>query len=107
MGLVERFHGPLRRIMKKVRFDVPTLPEELILSIATKYMNDLAGPDGYVPTLLVFGTMPSLPTGRNDHSVPPTNRLPFAEMKSAREEFDTIHAELWVRKALRATPPTE
>ena len=59
----ERYHDPLRRIYRKVRHDFPTLSESLALSLANKAMNDTMGPEGLVPTLLVFGIVPRLSIG--------------------------------------------
>ena len=58
LGQVETYHAMLRRIYKKVHLTQSDLPKELSLSIAVKDMNDTAGPNGLVPSLLLFGAMP-------------------------------------------------
>jgi hypothetical protein len=59
----ERYHDPLRRIYRKLRHDFPNLSESLAHSLANKAMNDTVGPEGLVPTLLVFGRVPRLSIG--------------------------------------------
>ena len=60
IGMVERYHGPLRRIYQIIRVELPDLSEEAALQMAFKAINDTAGPDGLVPTLLVFGAYPRM-----------------------------------------------
>ncbi|KDN69178.1 hypothetical protein CSUB01_12252 [Colletotrichum sublineola] len=58
IGKVERYHAPLRRAYKIFRDEgeSPTVA----LQLAVKAINDTAGPDGLVPTLLVFGAYPRI-----------------------------------------------
>ncbi|KAI0993082.1 hypothetical protein K3495_g15102 [Podosphaera aphanis] len=60
IGLVERYHGPLRRIYKIITAEVPGINKYLALQMTFKALNDTAGPDGLVPTLLVFGAYPRM-----------------------------------------------
>ena len=65
MGLVERYHTPLRRAYQIIADEVadtgsPKIGKAVMLQMAVKSVNDTAGPDGLVPTLLVFGTIPRL-----------------------------------------------
>jgi Reverse transcriptase (RNA-dependent DNA polymerase) len=78
LGLVERMHGPIRNIYKKLMLERPSNPDqrrvkpkELLLAAATKALNDTAGVQGLVPTLLVFGALPHviLDMKRSDESV--------------------------------------
>ncbi len=55
IGLVKYYHGPLRRIYKIISEQLPDLNKNAALQISFKALNDSAGPDGLVPTLLVFG----------------------------------------------------
>jgi hypothetical protein len=55
IGLVKRYHGPLRRIYKIISEQLPDLHKNAALQMSFKALNDSAGPDGLVPTLLVFG----------------------------------------------------
>lgn len=61
IGKVERYHAPVRRAFEIIKAEMPldTSPDA-ILQMALKAVNDTAGPDGLVPTLLVFGTLPRM-----------------------------------------------
>jgi len=58
VGKVERYHAPLRRAYEIISSELEDASEELTLQMAVKAVNDSAGPDGLVPTLLVFGAYP-------------------------------------------------
>lgn len=58
MSLVERYHAPLRRAFITIRKEFPTFSFDDAVLAAVKSLNDSTGPDGIMPTLLVFGTMP-------------------------------------------------
>jgi len=58
VGKVERYYAPLRRVYKIISLELEDASEELTLQMAVKAVNDSAGPDGLVPTLLVFGAYP-------------------------------------------------
>jgi hypothetical protein len=62
VGKIERYHGLLRRAYKiicnKLR-DTKT-SAKISLQIAVKTVNDSVGPDGIIPTLLVFGAYPRI-----------------------------------------------
>jgi di/tripeptidase len=62
VGKVERYHGPLRRAYEILREELKdeNIDREMILQMAVKAVNDSAGPDGIVPTLLVFGAYPRM-----------------------------------------------
>ena len=54
IGKVERYYGPLRQAYKILSSELPSANKEAILQIAVKTVNDLAGLDSIMPTLLVF-----------------------------------------------------
>ncbi|KAI0990859.1 hypothetical protein K3495_g17328, partial [Podosphaera aphanis] len=62
MSIVERYHKPLRRAYEIIKEEISTNNTEeqksFILQMAVKAVNDTAGYDGIVPTLLVFGAFP-------------------------------------------------
>ena len=60
VGKVERYHLTLRRAYEVIKGDLPNTNREAILQMAVKAINDTAGPNGIVPTLLVFGAFPRL-----------------------------------------------
>ena len=57
IGIVERAHPLLRRAYKIIAEELKdeSISKNLILQMAVKSVNDTAGPDGLIPTLLVFG----------------------------------------------------
>ena len=102
IGPGERYHAPLRRIFNRIYEDIPQIDRHLALQLAVKAMNDTVGPEGLVPTLLVFGTLPRFP--------PLSPTLPGHEnrmkaMASARQEMADITAKLKIQLALRARVP--
>jgi hypothetical protein len=61
LGSGEQIHSKLRAVFNKISSEHLKLSRELRLSIAVKGFNDIAGPDGLVPSLLVLGALPRLP----------------------------------------------
>jgi hypothetical protein len=55
IGMVKRYHGPIRRAYQIIVSEIPELNKDIALQMAFKAINDSAGPDSLVPTLLVFG----------------------------------------------------
>ena len=60
VGKVERYHHLLRRAYEILVTELPSTSKDIVLQIAVKAINDSAGPDGIVPTLLVFGAYPRI-----------------------------------------------
>ena len=60
ISIVERYHSPLRRIYQIISVKIPGIDRDMALQIAFKALNDTAGPEGLVPTLLVFGACPRI-----------------------------------------------
>jgi hypothetical protein len=62
VGLVERYHVLLCRAYEIMKEELKNehIDKEMILQMAVKAVNDLAGPDGIVLTLLVFGLYPRM-----------------------------------------------
>eukprot|EP00171_Calliarthron_tuberculosum_P007706 IDg7706t1 len=89
LGPGERYHAPLRKIYQKIKTDYPLLDNETALSIANYGLNNSANPEGLVPTLLVFGSIPKLPLGNVSH-LPPSQRERFQAMETSRKEMETI-----------------
>lgn len=93
IGKVERYHVPLRRSYEILQQELGSqqLSRDSILQMAVKAVNDTAGPNGLVPTLLVFGAYP-----RITHS-----SAPSASMVKRSEAVRTAMAELRHLKAKR------
>ena len=60
IGLVERYHGPLRRVYQIIIAELNSsdITKDMALQMAFKAVNDSVGPNGLVPTLLVYGAYP-------------------------------------------------
>ena len=57
LGNGKTYHSFLRRIYNKAKNEHREIENELVLQIKIKVINDTAGPEGLVPTLLVFGVL--------------------------------------------------
>jgi hypothetical protein len=55
---VERYYRPIRRIYQIISVELPNISKEIALQMAFKAINNTAGPNSLVPTLLVFGAYP-------------------------------------------------
>ena len=58
IGQMERYHSPFRRIYTIIATEIPDIDPELALQMAFKAINDSVGPNGLMPTLLVFDAYP-------------------------------------------------
>ena len=97
VGKVERYYVPLRRVYKIISSELKGISEELTLQMAVKAVNDFAGPDGLVPTLLVFGAYPRM----TDDSPPSPSVVQRAEaIRKATKEVRRIYATRQVNDAL-------
>lgn len=81
MGLVEQAHASLRRIFRLVKQNHPTISNALCLRFSVKSLNDTAGDKGLVPSMIVFGVIPSL---GNTHDNLPDQQERFNAMIVAR-----------------------
>ncbi len=53
--IVERYYGPLCYIYYIIIAELPDISKDIALQIAFKAINNSAGPNSLIPTLLVFG----------------------------------------------------
>lgn len=97
IGLVERYHGPRRRVYTIITAEIPGIEPDLALQMAFKALNDTAGPNELVPTLLVFGAYPRL-TEMDAPSPSITQRT--VAMRKAMEEVRKSQASRQVNDAL-------
>jgi hypothetical protein len=58
--VVERYHAVVQRAFLIVTTEIPDIGRDIALQMAVKAVNDTAGLDGLVPTLLVFGAYPRI-----------------------------------------------
>jgi hypothetical protein len=99
VGQVERYYAPLRRAYEIIQDELKNeqIDKEIMLQMAIKAINDSAGPDGIVPTLLVFGTYPRL-TEIDPPSPSVTKRA--EAIYAATKEVRRLYAERQVKDAL-------
>ncbi|KAA8498124.1 Transposon Ty4-J Gag-Pol polyprotein [Porphyridium purpureum] len=106
-GTVERHHEPLRKTYLRVRRDQPGLTPEDTLAIAVRAVNVTTGPEGVIPSLLVFGTIPRLAmrpeSAREDSREMNVARLSAAII--ARGAYERAIAEYRVKAALASRAP--
>ena len=97
IGMVERYHGPLRRAYQIIVAEIPGIDPDFALQMAFKAINDSAGPNGIVPTLLVFGAYPRM----TELDAPsPTVTQRSVALKKAMEEIKKLRAQRQVADAL-------
>jgi hypothetical protein len=99
IGIVERYHAVLRRAYKIMQDELADsgLDREMMLQMAVKAVNDTAGPDGIVPTLLVFGAYPRM----TELDAPsPTIAQRSAAIRRATAEIAKLRATRQVADAL-------
>lgn len=60
MIIVERYYEPIRNAYRIIRNEARNIDKELTLQSSIKSIKDSVGPDGLVPTLLVYGALPRL-----------------------------------------------
>jgi len=106
IGMVERYHGPLRRAYQIIVVELPGIDRDAALQMAFKAINDTASPDGLVPTLLVFGAYPRMV--ESDAPSPSVIQRANA-IKKAMVEIQKLRAERQVADALnmRNGPKTD
>lgn len=98
IGKIERSHMPLRRAYDILKAEIGhNTDDETILQMAIKAINDTAGPNGIVPTLLVFGTYPRVAPD----SPPSPDIVQRAKaVQKAMKMLRTIRAEVEVSRAI-------
>ena len=60
IGLIKQAHLALQRAYKIIIDEYKNIQKELALQMAIKAINDTAGPNKLVPTLLVYGAYPKI-----------------------------------------------
>src|SRR5438045_5852671 len=100
VSLIKQYHGLLRHAYNIITEELGehTTTKEMRLQMAVKAVNDTTGPDGLIPTLLVFGTFPQI-----SHTDPPAPSVTqhAAAIKAAMTEIGKLHAKRQVSDALQ------
>ena len=99
LGIGERYHSPLRNTYTKLKTDHPKATRSLLLRMAIKAMNDTLGPEGIVPSALVFGEFPSI---RPFFGPPKYRPTPVERAEIAHKARKIMSQELADKKVRRA-----
>lgn len=99
MSFVERYHVPVRRAYNIINAEAPDTDPEQALQMAVKSVNDSAGPDGLVPTLLVYGALPRL--GLPSDPPTPSSFKRAVAVRKATQEISKHFARRQVSAAVR------
>ena len=97
IGMVERYHGPLRRAYQIITVELPGISKDMALQMAFKAINDTSGPGGLVPTLLVFGAYPRMV--ESDALLPLVTQR-AAAIKKAMAEIQKLCSKCQIANAL-------
>ena len=88
--MVECYYGPLCRIYYIIIAELLDIGKDMALQMAFKAINDSTGPNGLIPTLLVFGAYPHIVESNTPNS---TVVKQAAALKKAMEEIKKLRAE--------------
>ena len=98
LRLGETYHALVRKLFNKVSVSYPSEHRKLRLALSVKAVNDTAGPQGLVPSLLAFGMIPKIP-GQKSSLEGHHTRINM--MQVAPEEYETILVRNRVLHALK------
>jgi hypothetical protein len=57
IGIVEHYHSPVQYTYLVISTEIQDISKDITLQMAFKAINDTAGPDSLVPTLLVYSAL--------------------------------------------------
>jgi Reverse transcriptase (RNA-dependent DNA polymerase) len=97
IGKVERYHAMVRRAYEIITAETQgSITKEAALQSTFKAVNDTAGPDGLVPTLLVFGAYPRMTM---DSPPSPTQLQRAQAIQKAMAELRRLQSRRLVNEA--------
>ena len=103
LGLGERYHQPLHQPFRKIMAEDKKTDLDLALALSFKEMNDTLGPEGLVPSALVFGEFPKIQGSK------PTPRATLlscrAVAETAGKEMEKHIAKMKINRALNHMLP--
>ena len=88
--MVECYYSPLRRVYHIITAELLDISKDIALQIAFKAINDFTGPDGLIPTLLVFGAYLCIVKSNTPN---PIVTQQAAALKKAMEEVKKLKAK--------------
>lgn len=98
LGAGESYYVPLRRVITKVRTEFPVVPLHVASQCSVCAMNNTAGPNGLVPFLLLFGSVPRLPDVAGTQAI--ASEGLFSMMTAARKEYTSLVSQQRIRLGL-------
>ena len=106
LGIGERYHQPLRNTYRKLKIDFANVAPQLLLAMSVKALNDTLGPEGLVPSALVFGEYPSTRLYTDGAADPRASLESRARLATAaRKEMERHMASVRIKRALRHSVP--
>jgi len=90
VGIVERYYSPLRYIYYIITKELLDISKDIALQMAFKVINDSVGPNGLIPTLLVFRAYPRIV---KSNALNPTVIKQVVALKKAIEEVKKLRAK--------------
>ena len=104
LNICERFHDPIRSTVRKIIHENPKVEFDLALALSVKALNDTAGPDGLVPSALLFGEFPRL-VMPSAYGTRPTTDERSSVALLARREMKLIMDKQRIARAMRHNTP--
>lgn len=101
----ERYHGPLRATWRECKKENPQIDDNLSLKLSSKAMNDTVGPEGRMPSALVFGEYPRVLASEELFSKQATTGGRAQLIDIARERVENELAKARVYRALKHSVP--
>lgn len=98
LGKIERYHKPLRKAYKIIKVECKDIISQTSLQTVVKAVNNIIGPNGLIPTLLVFGAIPRI---TNDLALLKNQTQRAETVNKAIKEFKKIMAQKKVHKAIK------
>ena len=100
LGVGERYQKPLRDTYRKLKLDHPNMQQRLLLALSVKAMDDMLGPEGFVPSSLVFGEFPILHSFLGPVILQPSLAERALEAQTARKYMAKQLAEVKIKRTL-------
>lgn len=99
MSIEERHHAPLRLSFQIIKYEAPGTNDTDAFQMAVKSVNDSTGPHIYVPSLLVYESLPplGLPTDKPTTSI----HKRAAAVRKATSELSKRFARRQIRYGVR------
>jgi hypothetical protein len=97
---IKRYHGFLQQAYKIICNELRDTETntEISLQIAVKAINDLVGPDGIIPILLVFGAYPRI---TNNSALSPITTKRAKTIRKASNEVRQYYTKQYIEDVFR------